>query len=113
MAAQAVKAVALLEERGIDAELIDLRSIKPWDREMVLSSVGKTGRLVIADAAWATAGVAAEIAATAGSEVFSALKAPIARVCLPDAPAPTSAALEGRYFIGSRDIVTAVEKVLA
>lgn len=112
MAVQAQKAVGMLENRGIDAELIDLRSIKPWDRETVLTSVSKTGRLVVADAAWMTGGVAAEIAATVAGEGFHALKAPIRRVCLPDVPAPTSRALEKSYYPDADDIVTAVEKVL-
>src|SRR5262249_33241106 len=60
MAAEATKALPLLEARGIDPELIDLRSLKPWDRDSVFASVARTGRLIVADAAWQTAGVAAE-----------------------------------------------------
>lgn len=111
MASLSLQASVILESRGIDAEVIDLRSIKPWDQACVLSSVRKTGRLVVADAAWKTCGVAAEIAATVASEAFDGLKAPIARVCLPDAPAPTSAPLEKAYYLGVDDIVSAVEKV--
>ena len=110
MSSEATKAVDELTQRGIDVELIDLRSIKPWDRNLVYSSVGKTGRLVIADAAWMSGGVAAEIAASVAGEMFHALKAPIGRVCLPDAPAPSSAVLEHAYYIGADDIVSAVEK---
>jgi pyruvate dehydrogenase E1 component beta subunit len=112
MAAQAVKAVEVLAKRGIDPELIDLRCIKPWDRERVLESVRKTGCLVVADAAWQTCGVAAEIVATVSCEAFKDLLAPIARVCLPDVPAPMSAPLEKAYYIGAADIVSAAEKVL-
>jgi pyruvate/2-oxoglutarate/acetoin dehydrogenase E1 component len=93
-------------------ELIDLRTIKPWDRDLVYSSVGKTGRLVIADAAWMSGGIAADIAAAVAGDIFHALKAPIGRVCLPDVPAPTSAALERAYYVGADDIVASVEKVL-
>ena len=113
MAAQSVAAADVLAEGGIDVEVIDLRSIKPWDREMVCASVQKTGRLVVADGAWSTCGVAAEIAATAAGEVFHHLKAPIVRVALPDAPAPMSAPLEQAYYIGTNTVVTAVEKLLA
>lgn len=110
MAAQAVKAAAILEKRReISAEVIDLRSISPWDRECVSESVRKTGRLVVSDAAWHTCGVAAEVAATMAGEVLPFLKAPIARVCLPDAPAPTSLPLEKAYYLGASDIVSAVE----
>ena len=112
MSTQALQAAITLEGRGIDAEIIDLRSIKPWDRECVFNSVRKTGRLVIADAAWKTCGVAAEIAATVAGEVFDDLRAPISRVCLPDVPAPTSAALENAYYIGSGHIIRAVEELL-
>jgi pyruvate/2-oxoglutarate/acetoin dehydrogenase E1 component len=112
MAAEAMKAVETLAALGVDMELIDLRSVKPWDRELVFSSVGKTGRLVIADAAWQSGGFAAEVASTVAGELFYALKAPILRVCLPDAPAPTSAVLERAYYITAGDIVAAVQKVL-
>ncbi len=113
MVREALAAATVLEQRGVHAEVIDLRSVKPWDRELVFSSVGKTGRLVIADAAWKTGGVGAEIAASAAGEVFRMLKAPILRVCLPDAPAPMSASLERAYYLGPGGIVSAVEKVFA
>jgi pyruvate dehydrogenase E1 component beta subunit len=113
MSALAMQAAVTLEGRGIDPEIIDLRSIKPWDRECVFNSVRKTGRLVIADAAWKTCGVAAEVAATVAGEVFDDLKAPISRVCLPDVPAPTSAPLEKAYYIGASHIIAAVEELLA
>jgi len=112
LAAQALSAVNELSQRRIDAELIDLRSLKPWDREAVFSSVLKTGRLVIADAAWGTCGAAAEIAASVACEMFNALKAPVVRVCLPDAPAPTSVQMERKYYVGATDIVAAVEKLV-
>lgn len=112
MAAEAGRAAERLVRRGIDVEVIDLRSVKPWDRNLVYSSVGKTGRLVIADAAWVSGGIAAEIAASVAGDIFHALKAPIARVCLPDAPAPTSALLEQAYYVGADEMVSAVEKVL-
>ncbi len=113
MSTEAVKASKLLEGKHIDAEVIDLRSVKPWDHELICSSVAKTRHFVIADAAWLTGGVAAEIAAKVWHEMFRALKAPIKRVCLPDIPAPTSSSLEDAYFLRTDDIVTAVEKTLA
>ena len=112
MVPESLKAAKVLEQLGIEVEVIDLRSIKPWDRNLVFSSVGKTGRLVITDAAWQTGGIAADIAATVAAEVFHALRAPILRVCLPDVPAPTSGALEEAYYIGADQIVAAVQKVL-
>lgn len=112
MAGQAIVAAKTLESRGIDAEVIDLRSISPWDKESVFKSVRKTGCLVIADAAWKTCGVAAEVAASVAEEAFNDLVAPIARVCLPDVPAPTSAPLERAYYAGAGDIVEATELVV-
>lgn len=112
MAAQAVTASKLLEQRGVDAEVIDLRSISPWDQDSVMCSVRKTGCLVVADAAWKTCGVAAEIAASVAEHAFDDLHAPIMRVCLPDTPAPASAPLERAYYTGAEDIVQAVERVL-
>ncbi len=111
MAALASQAGRTLASEGIDVELIDLRSIKPWDRDLVCTSVRKTGRLVVADGAWATGGVAGEVAATVGAEVFRDLKAPIVRVTLPDTPAPMSAALERAYYPTDETIAAAVRGV--
>ncbi len=112
MVPHALRAAESLAKQGVSAEVIDLRSVKPWDRETILQSVGKTGRLVVADAAWKTCGVAAEIAASVCEEAFDALEAPIARVCLPDAPAPTSEPLEKAYYIGADHIVAATLKIM-
>ena len=79
----------------------------------MLESVEKTGRLVIADSGWTTAGVGAEVAATVVEERLRSLKAPIARVCLPDTPAPMSRVLEQVYYKSSADITAAVLKVLS
>lgn len=113
MASQAVIAATRLEAQGIDVEVIDLRSVKPWDESLVFESVARTGRLVIADAAWKTGGIAAEIAASVAGELLERLVAPIARVCLPDAPAPMSRLLVETYCIGARDVVAAVTDVVA
>ena len=112
MAAEAVKASKILASSGIDAEVIDLRSVSPWDKECILGSVRKTGCLIVADAAWKTCGVAAELVASVAEEAFEHLSAPIARVCLPDIPAPASAPLERAYYIGAQEIIAATERVL-
>lgn len=113
MVTHALAAASALEERGIGADVIDLRTIKPWDRETVCASVERTGRLVVADSGWSTCGMASEIAAVVAHDAFSALRAPIARVTLPDAPAPTSKSLEAAYYPDAESITTAVEKLLA
>jgi pyruvate dehydrogenase E1 component beta subunit len=111
MVGQALKAAALLTSDGIECEVVDLQSIKPWDKQTIYRSVRKTGRVVIADAAWKTCGVAAEIAASIVGEEFSSLRAPILRVCLPDVPAPTNPIEERAYYPGSNEIATAVRQL--
>lgn len=112
MSPLSLKAAAELASRGIDAEVIDLRTIKPWDKQTVYASVRRTGRLMVVDAAWAACGVSAEIAASAACEAFESLKASIIRVTLPELPAPTSIVLEKSYYLQIGDIVAAAEKLL-
>jgi pyruvate dehydrogenase E1 component beta subunit len=109
MVFEAMRAAEMLEKEGVDAELIDLRTLKPLDESLVFSSVKKTGRMVVADSGWKSFGAGAEITArVAESEVFSYLRAPVARVSLPDMPAPASRTLEKAYYPDATDIVAAV-----
>ncbi|MFV0643179.1 MAG: alpha-ketoacid dehydrogenase subunit beta, partial [Sphingomonadaceae bacterium] len=94
---QVLGALPALEEAGISAEVIDLRTISPWDEETVLGSVSKTGRLLIAHEAVRKHGVGAEIAATVSSQLFGELKAPVERLGAPYAPVPFSKPLEDAY----------------
>ena len=112
MVSLSMKAAELLQEDGISAEIIDLRTIKPWDKATVCESVAKTGRLVIADGTWATGGVSSEIMAVVATRMFNTLKTPPVRVCLPDAPAPTSISLEKAYYPNAGTIATAVEAAM-
>jgi pyruvate dehydrogenase E1 component beta subunit len=112
MVHEAIKAAESLEEEGIKVEVVDLRSLKPLDENLLFESVKKTGRLVIADGGWKTCGIAAEISArVAESSIFKQLKAPIMRVSLPDTPAPASSALERVYYKKAEDIVSTVKKL--
>jgi len=113
MVQETMKASEGLDKEGIDVEVVDLRSLKPLDENLLLSSVKKTGRLVVVDGGWKTCGVAAEISAKiAESDVFRSLKAPIIRVSLPDTPAPASSALEKFYYPNAEKVVSAVRKIL-
>ena len=83
-----------LAERGIHAEVIDLRTLKPLDEKAILRSVRKTGRLVVVHEANRLCGVGAEVSAIVSEHAFDALKAPVRRLAGPDAPAASSWALE-------------------
>ncbi|MDI6735230.1 MAG: pyruvate dehydrogenase complex E1 component subunit beta [bacterium] len=109
MVNEAMKAAITLGKEGIRAEVIDIRTIKPIDEAIIFASVKKTGRLVIVDAAWKTCGIAAEISALVGENVFAYLKSPVIRVTLPDIPAPASRELERKYFISERDIIKSIK----
>ena len=113
MVYEAIMASESLDKEGIDVEVIDLRSLKPLDENLLFTSVKKTGRLIVADGGWKTCGVAAEVSARiAENEVFRSLRAPIMRVSLPDTPAPASSALENVYYPKAERIVSAVKRIL-
>jgi len=108
---EASKAAKSLGKDNIDVELIDLRSIKPYDKELLLESVKKTGKLVLVDGSWKSGGFSAEVAAFVVENAFAYLKGPVIRVCLPDVPAPASKALEEQYYITSDKIIKAVKQI--
>ena len=112
MVTEAIKAAQSLGKDGLEVEVIDLRSLKPLDESLLLESVKKTGRLIIADAGWKTCGVGAELAALVAEKGFSWLKAPIVRVSLPDTPAPASSVLEKAYYPDAENIVSVVKGLL-
>lgn len=94
----AYEAAKQLAEEGIDAEVIDLRSLQPFDEEIIFESLAKTGKLLIVDTGWAKGGVCAEIACTVAEKAFHLLKAPIKRIGSPDAPSPAGYTLEQLYY---------------
>lgn len=112
MVLQAFRATRSLSSMGIDVELIDVRTVKPLDKSLILKSVQKTGRLAIADGGWKTCGVAAEVAAFVTEEAFPSLRAPIQRVTLPDCPAPASRMLEEAYYRDHEDITRAIHNLI-
>lgn len=97
-----------LATAGIDAEVIDLRSLKPLDEAAILRSVAKTGRLVVVHEASRLCGVGAEIAALVAEKAFASLRAPVLRLTGPDAPAPASFPLEQAFVPQADAIVAAV-----
>jgi 2-oxoisovalerate dehydrogenase E1 component beta subunit len=102
----------VLAEDGISTEVIDLRTIIPWDREAVLSSVARTSKVLVLHEDTRTAGFGAEIAATIAEEAFESLDGPVRRIAAPDAPVPFSPPLE-RAYIPQVDHVAAGLRELA
>ena len=94
----ALQASSRLAEEGIDAEIIDLRTLKPLDGEAILASLRKTGRLMVVDTAWMTGGVCAEVGCLAAERGHADLKAPVVRIGLPDVPTPAGYTLEQFYY---------------
>ncbi|MGZ8212779.1 MAG: alpha-ketoacid dehydrogenase subunit beta [Burkholderiales bacterium] len=107
-----VEAAQKLESANVSAEVIDLRTLKPLDEATILASVRKTGRLLVVHEASGLCGVGAEIAALTAEKAFRFLKAPIMRVTGPDAPAPSSYALEQAFMPQAEGIVSAVRQML-
>jgi pyruvate dehydrogenase E1 component beta subunit len=102
----AQQAAARLAEEGLQADVLDLRSLQPLDEEAILTTLGKTGRLVVIDEATPRCGIASDVAALCVDRGFDLLNAPVKRVTAPFAPVPFSRVLEEGYM-------PSVEKVLA
>ena len=112
MASESHKAAIELENEGINVEFIDLRTIKPFDIDIIINSLKKTGKVMIVDDGWKTGGFAAELTASIVEKGFEYLKAPVKRVTLPDVPAPASTELENAYYINKNDIISAIKEIV-
>jgi len=112
MVHNALGAAEELAADDIDAEVVDMRSVKPLDKDLLINSIEKTGRLVVADGGWRTCGIAAELASVVFEEAFDYITSPIGRVTLPDIPAPATSTLEKAYYPTAEDIIREVRKVL-
>ncbi|WAT18423.1 pyruvate dehydrogenase complex E1 component subunit beta [Aurantiacibacter sp. MUD11] len=107
----ALEAAEELAEQGIDAEVIDLRTLRPLDTATILESLAKTNRLVIAEEGWPTCSIASEVIAVCMEEGFDHLDAPVLRVCNEDVPLPYAANLEKLALIDKDKVVVACRKV--
>ncbi|HKN46547.1 MAG TPA: transketolase C-terminal domain-containing protein, partial [Candidatus Polarisedimenticolia bacterium] len=105
-------AEALSRDPGIEAEVIDLRSLLPLDKDAILSSARKTGKVLVVHEDTRTGGIAGEIAAIINEEVFEYLDGPVLRVTAPDTPVPYSPPLE-EFFLPNRDKILAAARRLA
>lgn len=108
-----LQAADQLAREGVEAEVIDLRSIQPWDRAAVLESVSRTHRAVVVHEAVQAFGVGAEIVAVLADEGFDELDAPVLRVAAPFMPAPFASSLEQGYAVTAERVFKAVRQVLA
>jgi len=111
MVGKALKAAEKLAEQGIDAEVINLRTIRPLDRHTVLESAKKTNRVVSVEEGWSGHGVGAEISALCMEHAFDYLDAPVTRITGADVPMPYAANLEALTLPQEDDIIAAVKKV--
>ena len=107
----ALQAAQMLESEGISAEVIDLRTLRPLDTDIMLASLRKTNRMVVAEEGWPVCSIASEISAVAMERAFDDLDAPILRVTNEDVPLPYAAKLEKAALLKAEDVVEAVRKV--
>ena len=112
MTVLALKAATQLSAQGIQAEVIDLRSLSPLDEECVLASVRKTGRFLALDGGWRSYGASAELCARVAENAFAALRAPVSRIALPDLTAPASKTLEACYYPDVERVVHAAQTLV-
>ncbi len=108
-----LEAAAALAAEGVEAEVIDLRSLQPWDEAAVFASVARTHRVVIVHEAVQAFGVGAEIAARIAEDAFDELDAPVVRVGAPFMPVPFARSLEQHYFVDAAAVLAAARKTLA
>jgi pyruvate dehydrogenase E1 component beta subunit len=112
MAPQAVRVATELSKEGIEVQVIDLRTLSPWDTETVLDAVAGTRRLLVADPGWHSFGAAAEIVSTVTERMNGGLAAAPARVTLPDSHTPMSSALEQEYYPRDEQMMAAIRRMV-
>lgn len=105
MVVEAVKAADYLNTKGISIEIIDPRTLKPLDEDIILNSVRKTGRILVIDTGYYTGGFAGEIIARVSEKIFSSLRSAPQRITLPDLPSPTSKRLIEHYYPNKVNII--------
>ncbi len=109
---KALEASEVLEKEGIDAEVIDLRSLRPLDDETIMASIKKTHKVVIVDDGWKSGSISAEIMARINEQAFYELDAPMARVCTVEVPLPYAKQLEDAAIVQVEKIIEMAKKVM-
>ena len=112
MVQRALAAAEKLQKDGISIEVVDPRTLAPLDKQTIIESLRKTGRLVIMDEEPKTESASSEIAAIIAEEAFDYLDAPIKRVCAPDTPIPFSQALEKAWMPDEEDLIEAINELV-
>ncbi len=107
----AAEAAEILSEDGVSIEIVDLRTLQPWDKRAVIASVGKTSKLLVLHEDTRTSGFGAEIAAQVAEEAFEQLDAPVRRLAAPDTPVPFAPALEKAFIPQVEDVVSALREL--
>lgn len=111
MTLEAVRAADELAKEGIELEIIDVRTLNPFDETLILESVRKTGNVIVVDHGWRSVGFSAEVLARVAEQCLGDLKAPPIRLTLPDLPTPTTRALSNYYYPLVHDIAAAARRV--
>jgi pyruvate/2-oxoglutarate/acetoin dehydrogenase E1 component len=111
-AAEALAAAEALGQEGLSVEVVDLRTISPWDKETVFASAAKTGRVLVAHESVRNFGPGGEIAASVGEALFGRLKAPVRRLGAPTSPVPFSKPLETEFLVAKPQIEAAVRELV-
>jgi pyruvate dehydrogenase E1 component beta subunit len=112
MNVEALHAAKILARRGIELEVIDIRSMAPLDRETIVESVCRTGHCLVADYDWVYSGFSAELAAIISRDCFGRLKKPVERIGFAHAPCPATRPLENLFYPSARTIIERVERML-
>lgn len=112
MNVEAVKAAEILRKRGVSVEVVDVRSIAPFDGKTIIDSVKKTGHCIVADNDWVHCGFSAEVAATVYEACLREIKSPIKRIGFSAAPCPCTRPLENEFYTNAVDIIRAIEATL-
>jgi 2-oxoisovalerate dehydrogenase E1 component beta subunit len=105
------EAAQQLESDGVSVEIVDLRSVMPWDKAAVLESARKTSKVLVLHEDTRTGGFGGEIAATIAEEAFEDLDAPVKRIAAPDTPVPFSPALEKAFIPQVEDVVAGLREL--
>jgi pyruvate dehydrogenase E1 component beta subunit len=112
MNVEAMKAAEVLAKRGVELEIIDVRTVAPLDEGPIIDSVRKTGRCIVADYDWVFCGFGAEVASLVSHQCFGALKSPVERLGFAHVPCPTTRPLENLFYPSAVNIIRTAERML-